>query len=125
MEVVTYQPIGVVRSPFTTLEGMPLQTVAAQGVQGSVELEPAYAAGLTDLVDFSHLILLTHLHQMSGYSLEVTPYLDDQPHGLFATRSPGRPNPIGLSGLSGDQVNPVAGSMNRRRCSAGSSNRLV
>jgi tRNA-Thr(GGU) m(6)t(6)A37 methyltransferase TsaA len=76
---------------------MPLQTVAAQGVRGSVELEPAYAEGLKDLVDFSHLILLTHLHQMSGYSLEVTPYLDDQPHGIFATRSPRRPNPIGLS----------------------------
>ena len=97
MEVVTYAPIGVVRSPFTALEGMPLQTVAAQGVQGSVELEPIYAAGLTDLAAFSHLILLTHLHQMSGYALAVTPYLDDQPHGLFATRSPRRPNPIGLS----------------------------
>jgi tRNA (adenine37-N6)-methyltransferase len=97
VEVVTYQPIGIVRSPFTTLEGMPLQTVAAQGVRGSVELEPAYAEGLKDLVAFSHLILLTHLHQMSGFSLEVTPYLDDQPHGIFATRSPRRPNPIGLS----------------------------
>jgi tRNA (adenine37-N6)-methyltransferase len=94
---VTYQPIGVVRSPFTVLEGMPLQTVAAQGVRGSVEIEPIYAAGLRDLAVFSHLILLTHLHQMSGYSLEVTPYLDDQPHGIFATRSPRRPNPIGLS----------------------------
>jgi tRNA-Thr(GGU) m(6)t(6)A37 methyltransferase TsaA len=97
MDVVTYQPIGVVRSPFTTLEGMPLQTVAAQGVRGSVEVEPAYAEGLKDLAAFSHLILLTHLHQMSGYSLEATPYLDDQPHGIFATRSPRRPNPIGLS----------------------------
>jgi tRNA-Thr(GGU) m(6)t(6)A37 methyltransferase TsaA len=97
VEEVAYQPIGVVRSPFTTVEGMPLQTVAAQGVRGSVALEPAYAAGLKDLAAFSHLILLTHLHQMSGYSLEVTPYLDDQPHGIFATRSPRRPNPIGLS----------------------------
>jgi tRNA-Thr(GGU) m(6)t(6)A37 methyltransferase TsaA len=97
VEVVTYQPIGVVRSPFTALEGMPLQTVAAQGVRGSVEIEPIYAAGLKDLAAFSHLILLTHLHQMSGYSLEVTPYLDDQPHGIFATRSPRRPNSIGLS----------------------------
>jgi len=97
MEGVTYQPIGVVRSPFTALEGMPLQTIAAQGVRGSVELEPAYAEGLKDLAAFSHLILLTHLHHMSGYSLEVTPYLDDQPHGIFATRFPRRPDPIGLS----------------------------
>jgi tRNA-Thr(GGU) m(6)t(6)A37 methyltransferase TsaA len=97
MEAITYTPIGVVRSPFTTLEGMPLQTVAAQGVQGAVELEPAYAEGLKDLAAFSHIILLTHLHRMSGFSLEVTPYLDDQLHGIFATRSPRRPNPIGLS----------------------------
>jgi tRNA-Thr(GGU) m(6)t(6)A37 methyltransferase TsaA len=97
VEVVTYQPIGVVRSPFTALEGMPLQTIAAEGVRGFIEVEPAYAEGLKDLAAFSHLILLTHLHQMSGYSLEVTPYLDDLPHGIFATRSPRRPNPIGLS----------------------------
>jgi tRNA (adenine37-N6)-methyltransferase len=80
-----------------SVEGMPLQTVAAQGVQGAVELEPGYAEGLKDLAAFSHIILLTHLHRMSGYSLEVTPYLDDQPHGIFATRSPRRPNPLGLS----------------------------
>jgi tRNA-Thr(GGU) m(6)t(6)A37 methyltransferase TsaA len=76
---------------------MPLQTVAARGIRGSVEVEPTYSEGLRDLAGFSHLILLTHLHRMSGYSLEVTPYLDDQPHGIFATRSPRRPNPIGLS----------------------------
>jgi tRNA-Thr(GGU) m(6)t(6)A37 methyltransferase TsaA len=97
VEVVTYQPIGVVRSPFAALEGMPLQTIAAEGVRGFIEVEPAYAEGLKDLAAFSHLLLLTHLHQMAGYSLEVTPYLDDRRHGIFATRSPRRPNPIGLS----------------------------
>jgi tRNA-Thr(GGU) m(6)t(6)A37 methyltransferase TsaA len=97
LDAITYTPIGVVRSPFTTLEGMPLQTVAAQGVRGSVELAPAFRAGVKDLEAFSHLILLTHLHRMSGYALEVTPYLDDHPHGVFATRSPRRPNPLGLS----------------------------
>jgi tRNA-Thr(GGU) m(6)t(6)A37 methyltransferase TsaA len=97
MDAITYTPIGVVHSPFTTLEGMPLQTIAAQGIPGSVELEPAFREGLKDLEAFSHLILLTHLHRMTGYALEVTPYLDDQPHGIFATRSPRRPNPLGLS----------------------------
>ena len=97
LDAITYIPIGVVRSPFTTLEGMPLQTIAAQGVRGSVELAPAFRAGAKDLEAFSHLILLTHLHRMTGYSLEVTPYLDDHPHGVFATRSPRRPNPLGLS----------------------------
>src|SRR5262245_33822886 len=94
---VTYQPIGVVRSTFTVLDGMSLQTGAAQGVQGSVEIAPHCAAGLKALAAFPLLILLTHLHQMSGYAVEVTPYLYDQPHGIFATRSPRRPNPIGLS----------------------------
>ena len=97
MDTITYTPIGVVRSPFTTLEGMPLQTAAAQGIRGAVELEPAFRPGLKDLEAFSHLILLTHLHRMTGYALAVTPYLDDQPRGIFATRSPRRPNPIGLS----------------------------
>lgn len=97
MDAITYTPIGVVRSPFTMLEGMPLQSVAAQGIPGFIELEPAFRAGLKDLEAFSHLILLTHLHRMTGYALEVTPYLDDQAHGVFATRSPRRPNPLGLS----------------------------
>ena len=97
MESITYRPIGIVHSPFTTLEGMPLQTIAAEGVRGSVEIEPAFGEGLRDLDGFSHVILLTHLHQMSGFALEVTPYLDVQTHGIFATRSPRRPNPLGLS----------------------------
>lgn len=97
LEPIAYMPIGVVHSPFTTQAGMPLQTVAAQGVAGTVELDPAFADGLKDLDGFSHLWLLVHLHQINGYALHVTPYLDDQRRGVFATRSPRRPNPIGLS----------------------------
>ncbi len=97
MEPITYTPIGIVHSPFTTLEGMPLQTIAAEGARGSVEIEPEFQEGLKDLEAFSHIILLTHLHRMSGFSLVVTPYLDDQTHGIFATRSPRRPNSLGLS----------------------------
>jgi tRNA-Thr(GGU) m(6)t(6)A37 methyltransferase TsaA len=97
MEPISYTPIGVVHSPFSTLEGMPLQTIAARGVRGSVEIEPAFCDGLRDLEGFSYVVLLTHLHLMSGFALEVTPYLDDQTHGIFATRSPRRPNPLGLS----------------------------
>jgi tRNA-Thr(GGU) m(6)t(6)A37 methyltransferase TsaA len=97
MDAITYAPIGVVHSPFTALEGKPLQPVAAHGVSGSVELDPAYQDGLMGLEGFSHLILITHLHKMSGYGLIVTPFLDDQAHGVFATRTPRRPNPIGLS----------------------------
>jgi tRNA (adenine37-N6)-methyltransferase len=96
-ETVTFTPIGVVRTPFATHEGMPIQTVAAGGVRGRVELDPAYAAGLADLDGFTHLHLITHLHRTGDASLRVTPYLDTSERGVFATRSPKRPNPIGLS----------------------------
>jgi tRNA-Thr(GGU) m(6)t(6)A37 methyltransferase TsaA len=97
MEPVTYTPIGIVHSPFTSITGMPVQSVAAAGIAGSVELDHHYEEGLRDLAGFSHLLLLTHLHQMTSYALQVVPFLDDRPHGIFATRSPRRPNPIGLS----------------------------
>ena len=97
MQAITYTPIGVIRSPFTELAGMPIQTVAAAGVAATVELDPSYAAGLADIDEFSYLLLITHLHLMQGFALEVTPFMDTQPHGVFATRSPRRPNPIGLT----------------------------
>lgn len=97
MQAISYTPIGVIRSPFATLAGMPIQTVAATGVAATVELDPSYAAGLADIDGFSYLLLITHLHLMQGFALEVTPFMDTQPHGVFATRSPRRPNPIGLS----------------------------
>jgi tRNA-Thr(GGU) m(6)t(6)A37 methyltransferase TsaA len=94
---VVYEPIGVVHSPFTTLEGMPLQAVAAMGVRGRIEVDAAYEPGLRDLDGFSHVHLITHLHRASLDALEVVPFLDDVPRGVFATRSPQHPNPIGLS----------------------------
>lgn len=97
MQPIVYTPIGVVRSPWTQQAGMPVQTVAAHGSAGTIEVEPVFAGGLKDLDGFSHLWLLVHLHQSRGYTLDVIPYLDDQAHGVFATRVPRRPNPIGLS----------------------------
>jgi tRNA (adenine37-N6)-methyltransferase len=96
-DAVTFTPIGVVRTPFATHEGMPIQTVAARGVHGLVELDPAYAEGLADLDGFTHLHLITHLHRTGPASLRVKPYLDTTERGVFATRSPKRPNAIGLS----------------------------
>jgi len=97
MDEITYRPIGVIRSPFKEAEGMPIQPTAAQGVAGTVELEPEFAAGLKDLNGFSHIILIYHFHLSKGCSLEVKPFLDDVPRGVFATRAPKRPNPIGVS----------------------------
>lgn len=93
----TYIPIGVIRSPHNNLTNMPIQPTAAKGIPGWVELDPAYTEGLKDLDGFSHIILLYHFHGAQGYQLHVTPYLDTVKHGLFASRAPKRPNPIGLS----------------------------
>jgi tRNA-Thr(GGU) m(6)t(6)A37 methyltransferase TsaA len=96
-DAISYHPIGVVRSPFTRLEGMPLQSVAAREVRGQIEVDPQYAPGLRDLDGFSHLHVVTHLHRGAPGGLEVVPLLDDTVRGIFATRSPRHPNPIGLS----------------------------
>jgi len=94
---IAYRPIGTIHSPFQSPVGMPVQPTGAVGTLGHIDLEPEFAAGLQDLEGFSHLILLYHFHQVSGVQLTVTPFLDTEPHGVFATRAPKRPNPIGLS----------------------------
>ena len=76
---------------------MPIQATAAVGVPGRIEIDAEFVEGLADLDGFSHLILVYHLHLVGAARLTVTPFLDDRPHGIFATRSPARPNPIGLS----------------------------
>ncbi len=92
-----FNPIGVIRSPFKRPEGIPIQPVAGRGVRGTVEVFDEYAPGLKDLDGFSHIILLYVFHLFEGYELEVVPFLDSVRRGLFATRAPRRPNPIGLS----------------------------
>jgi tRNA (adenine37-N6)-methyltransferase len=94
---ITFRPIGVIRSPFTTTEGMPIQAASAGGVRGTIELDPSLADGLLDLAGFSHVTLVYHLHEVVAPQLVVTPFLDTARHGIFATRSPARPNPIGVS----------------------------
>ena len=97
MKTICYEPIGVVRSPFKEPRGMPIQPTGAEGVAGTIELNPEYAGGLKDLDGFSHIILIYHLHLSAGFSLLVKPFLDDTLRGLFSTRAPRRPNPMGLS----------------------------
>ncbi len=97
MQTVSFEPIGVVRSPFAQLDGMPIQPIGARGVKGSVELNPELEQGLKDLCKFSHIILLYYFHLSEGYSLHVVPFLDKFPRGVFSTRVPRRPNGIGLS----------------------------
>jgi len=94
---VEFTPIGTIRSPFTDLEGMPIQPAGATDVKGSVEVLAAYADGLQDLDGFSHIILLYQFHRSSSFKLKVVPFMDTTLRGVFATRAPKRPNPIGLS----------------------------
>jgi tRNA-Thr(GGU) m(6)t(6)A37 methyltransferase TsaA len=94
---ITYRPIGFAHTPFKEIEGMPIQPTGAAGVQGRLEILPEFSEGLQDIEGFSHLILLYHFHHVQAASLTVTPFLDSRSHGVFATRAPKRPNPIGLS----------------------------
>jgi len=96
-EAITYRPIGVIRSPHVDPAKTPIQPTYAAGIRGTVELDPAYEEGLEDLEGFSHIVLLYHLHRAGPVRLRVVPFLDDRERGLFATRAPCRPNPIGMS----------------------------
>jgi len=94
---ITYNPIGIIHSPFKTPAGTPIQYKPAQGIKGKVIVEDEYKEGLKDLEEFSDIILIYHFNLTKGYSLMVKPYMDDNLHGVFATRAPKRPNSIGLS----------------------------
>ncbi|WP_457552957.1 tRNA (N6-threonylcarbamoyladenosine(37)-N6)-methyltransferase TrmO [Desulfobacula sp.] len=90
-------PIGIIHTPFDDLEGMPIQPSGAAQIQGTIVMDKEYEQGLNDLEGFSHIILLYHFHRSKGYDLIVKPFMDDHKRGLFSTRAPRRPNPIGLS----------------------------
>jgi tRNA-Thr(GGU) m(6)t(6)A37 methyltransferase TsaA len=94
---VTYRPIGVIHSPFEGIENVPIQPAAAAGIRGTVEVFAEFAPALKDLEGFSHVILLYDFHRVGQAQLTVVPFLDRVARGLFATRAPCRPNPIGLS----------------------------
>jgi tRNA-Thr(GGU) m(6)t(6)A37 methyltransferase TsaA len=94
---ITYESIGLIHSPFKSLAEMPIQPTSEASRPGVVEIYPQFKDGLRDLAGFSHIYLIYHLHRVEDTKLTVIPFLDTQPRGLFATRAPCRPNPIGLS----------------------------
>jgi tRNA-Thr(GGU) m(6)t(6)A37 methyltransferase TsaA len=97
MNEIKYKPIGVVHSPFKEPKGTPIQPPGGKGIDGTVEVFPEYAEGLKDVEGFSHIILIYHFHLSKGLSLKVKPYMENELRGVFATRAPSRPNPIGIS----------------------------
>ncbi len=100
-----YKPIGIILTPFKTPENMPIQPAGGRDIEGVVEIDPRYQKGLCDLEGFSHIYLIYHLHHSQGYSLKVVPFLDSEKRGLFATRAPRRPNPIGISVVRLKRIN--------------------
>jgi tRNA-Thr(GGU) m(6)t(6)A37 methyltransferase TsaA len=94
---LAFTPIGLVHSPHHEAEGTPIQPRWAEGSEGTVELFPQFAPGLRDLDGFERIWLLCWFDRARDARLEVVPYLDTRTRGVFATRAPSRPNPIGLS----------------------------
>ncbi|MDF9407678.1 MAG: putative tRNA (adenine(37)-N6)-methyltransferase [Pelotomaculum sp. PtaB.Bin013] len=95
--MINFKPIGVIQSPFKKPKGTPIQTTAARDTAGVIEVYPEYIEGLKDIEGFSHLILIYHFHLAKESTLLVKPFLDNELHGVFATRAPSRPNAIGFS----------------------------
>jgi tRNA-Thr(GGU) m(6)t(6)A37 methyltransferase TsaA len=97
---ICYEPIGIIHTPFHDPVGMPIQPVAGDGITAKVEVYPQFSDGLKDIEGFSRIILIYHFHGSGNYRLQVIPFLDTHPHGVFSTRAPNRPNPVGFSVVS-------------------------
>ena len=97
MDNITLKPIGVIHTPYHEARDIPIQGIFKADVEGWIELDEKYQAGLKDLDGFSHAILLYYFHRSSEENLEGKPFLEDETHGIFAIRSPHRPNHLGIS----------------------------
>ena len=93
----TSKPIGFVSSPYTDVGEIPKGLGAKHEAEGVLKVLPEFEAGLTDVEGFSHLIVIWEFDRSNGFQLLGTPPSDNRQHGVFATRSPRRPNPIGLT----------------------------
>ena len=98
-EVFSLRPIGRVHSPWTQGTGTPVQPPSALGITGTVDIFPEFIPGLADLAGFERIWLLFWCHRAKAAAMRVLPYRDTQMRGLFATRAPARPNPIGMSAV--------------------------
>lgn len=97
MKTIQYSPIGIIHSPFSSPEEAPIQPRLSDGAKGRIVLQPDYEEGLTDLARFSHIVIVYHFHLSKTFTLIAKPSHGDSSHGVFSTRSPNRPNSIGLS----------------------------
>ena len=97
MDKIELTPIGIIRSPYEELRDMPIQGRFRDDVEGWIELKEEYVPGLKDLDGFSHAILIYYFHRSEAEHLEARPFLEQETHGIFAIRSPHRPNHLGFS----------------------------
>lgn len=104
MQPVQFTPIGIIHTPIKDRKDAPRQSRLGRDIVGSVEVDREFEQGLTDLETFSHIVLIFYLHLSKDFSLLSKPPVDDKYHGVFATRSPRRPNPIGISVVRLDRV---------------------
>jgi tRNA-Thr(GGU) m(6)t(6)A37 methyltransferase TsaA len=94
---ITIKPIGIINTPYKKPKGMPIQGMFKRGVTGTARVFPKYKTGLKDIEGFSHVILIYHFNRSKEEGLTGRPFLEDAEHGIFAIRSPHRPNHIGFS----------------------------
>ena len=97
MKSIDIQSIGIIHSPFSSREEMPIQPVGAQDVEGEIHIDEPFGPGLKDLEGFSHIYLIYHFHRTRNTRLQVIPFMDTVMRGVFSTRSPRRPSRIGMS----------------------------
>ena len=97
MNQIIFHPIGVIHSPYKESKEIPIQGRFKDNVEAYIELKEKYVKGLKDLDEFSHALILYYFHMSDKENIEGKPYLEDNKHGIFAIRSPHRPNHIGLS----------------------------
>lgn len=102
--LMRFDAIGYAQTAYTTIDDMPIQGAGIANNLAQIVIDKSLLAGLQDLAEFSHIYVIFHLHKMSEPALTVIPFLDTKPHGIFATRSPKRPNPIGLSIAAIDHI---------------------
>ena len=101
---IVFKSIGTIHSSFKDTSKIPIQPVFSEGARGYIKIFPEFVEGLADLDGFSHLYLIYHLHKAKEAKLIVRPFLEDEMHGVFATRAPSRPNPIGISIVRLDKI---------------------
>jgi tRNA-Thr(GGU) m(6)t(6)A37 methyltransferase TsaA len=94
---IIFHPIGLIRTAHQSPEETPIQPIFAPDCEGRAEIFPEFQEGLQDIEHYSHIYLVYHLHRVKETRLLTKPFLQDSEHGIFATRAPFRPNPIGLS----------------------------